>query len=125
MTLSKLVVFLTAAVFFVYGAGFVLAPEYLSQMVTDWTPSTASSLIDMRATYGGMSIAVGILLFVLLREELRLGLIGVVLLMLSMATTRAYGIFTDGAANTFMYSYLVLEIVIGIAAVGLLAQTRK
>lgn len=125
MTGSKLIVVLTAIVFFLYGLGFALAPGYLSLAVTDSIPSSASGLIDMRATYGGMSIAVGIMLFLLSRSDLQLGLIGVFLLMLCMAVTRVYGILTDGVANPLMYAYLVLEVSITLIAGVLTTRARK
>ncbi len=122
---SKLIVVLSAILFVAYGFGFALAPGYVSQAVTGSMPSSASGLIDMRATYGGMSIAVGVLLLLLSRSDLRQGLIGVLLLMLCMAVARAYGILTDGTANTLMYAYLVLEVAIAFTAGVLAARAGR
>lgn len=122
---SKLIVALTAMVFIAYGAGFVVVPEPLSQWVTGSTPLTPSALIDMRATYGGMSIAVGLFLIFMSRHDLRLGLMGVVVVMLCMALARASGILIDGAANPFMYVYLVLEVAVALVAGVLLKQFGK
>jgi hypothetical protein len=112
MTIQALIVRITAAVFTFYGIGFVVAPELLSQYVTGAIPASASGLIDMRATYGGMSVAVGVLLFVLSskRGSIETGLLGVIILMLCMASGRIYGIAEDGSANVFMYIYLAIEI---------------
>jgi len=52
----------------------------------------------MRATYGGMSIAIGILLYILSRSEVRLGLIGVLIFLSLMAVTRAYGMMIGNSA---------------------------
>ncbi len=60
MTIQVEIVRITVAVFMFYGTGFVLSPELLSQFVTGTIPASASGLIDMRATYGGISVAVGI-----------------------------------------------------------------
>jgi len=70
----------------------------------------------MRSTYGGMSIAVGILLFLVSRTHLKLGLSGVLIMMASMAITRTCGIFIDGSANNLMFIYLALEVSVASAA---------
>lgn len=59
----------------------------------------------MRATYGGLSLAVGILLFLLAasRESLERGLMGVALLMSGMAGGRVYGIVVGGSADAMMF----------------------
>ena len=82
-------------------------------LVTDGVPSTASALIDMRATYGGMSIAVGILLamFAIRQETLRSGIVMQALLMTCMASTRVIGMVLDGEPNVLMFIYLLLELV--------------
>jgi hypothetical protein len=118
MTIQAAIVRITAAVFTFYGIGFVVAPELLSQWVTGAIPASASGLIDMRATYGGMSVAVGVLLFVLSSKggSIENGLLGVIILMLCMASGRIYGIAVDGSANMVMYIYLAIEI--GMAGIS-------
>ena len=118
MTIQAVIVRITAVVFTFYGIGFVVAPELLSQCVTGAIPASASGLIDMRATYGGMSVAVGVLLFVLSskRGSIENGLLGVIILMLCMASGRIYGIAVDGSANMLMYIYLAIEI--GMAGIS-------
>lgn len=118
MTIQAVIVRITAAVFTVYGIGFVVAPELLSQRVTGAIPASASGLIDMRATYGGTSVAVGVLLFILStkRGSIENGLLGIIILMLCMGTSRIYGIAVDGSANMLMYIYLAIEI--GMAGIS-------
>ena len=79
----------------------------------------------MRATYGGMSIAVGVLLLLLSRSDPRPGLVGVLVAMLCMAVTRTWGILIDGAGNNFMYVYLVLELVVALTAGALIAWSGR
>jgi hypothetical protein len=73
-------------VFVLYGLTFIVFPEFLSQFVTGAVPASASGMIDMRATYGGMSIAIGALLFILAanQERVGVGLLGVLLIMLGL-----------------------------------------
>ena len=123
MTMQRLLVRLTALIFVLYGVGFIVAPALLSQYVTGAVPTSASGLIDMRATYGGMSLAIGLLLLHLSRQSTpRTGLLGVLLLMLGMAGGRVCGMLVDGAANPVMQVYLALEIIAALAAAALLAR---
>lgn len=128
MPLQTAIVRITAAVFALYGIGFVVVPEFLSHVVTGAVPTSASGLIDMRATYGGMSIATGILLLILSSKHWRIesGLCGVIILMLCMASARIYGIVVDGPANMKMYIYLVIEIgMAGISWWALAYRSKK
>ena len=115
----KIFIQINSIVFFLYGVGFVLFPENLSQIVTETTPASTSGLIDMRATYGGMSVAFALLLAYMTRaaNTLRLGVVAVVLMMSGMALGRMVGMVLDGAPNNLMYIYLFLELLmIGIGA---------
>lgn len=101
------------ALFFVgYGVAFVAFPAQLLHWVTDANISTASGLIDVRATYGGMSLAVGIALWLMSNklDTYRQGLQSILMLMVMMAIGRIYGMFIDGDANTIMFIYLGLEV---------------
>jgi hypothetical protein len=115
---------LNALVFIGYGVAFAFAPQFMSTLVTGAAPSTPAGLVDMRSTYGGMSIGLGILLALAAQSHSthRLGLLGVLAVMVGMGTTRALGLLTDGAGNTAMYAYLVLEVV--VAGMALWALTR-
>ena len=125
MTIQAVIVRITAAVFTFYGIGFVVAPELLSQFVTGAIPASASGLIDMRATYGGMSVAAGVLLFILSskRGSIENGLLGVIIFMLCMASGRIYGIVVDGSANMMMYIYLAIEV--GMAGISWWALAHR
>ncbi|WP_344936398.1 DUF4345 family protein [Zhongshania borealis] len=121
-----LLINITAAIFALYGLGFVFAPAQLALLITDAAPATATALTDMRATYGGMSVGVGIVLFVLSSkaETIRLGLLAVLLLMVGMGGGRLVGLIIDGAENQIMYVYLALEVVASVAAWLLLSRNK-
>lgn len=121
MRAEKTLVQLVAVFFLAYGFMFSLHPELFSNMVTGGVPSTSSGLIDMRATYGGMSIAVGCLMLLLARNRatLKLGLMSVVLVLLGMAAARTLGIIVDGNPNNLMYIYLLAELVPSLVAIAL------
>ncbi len=122
--MSKLLVYATGLFFLLYGAAFTLLPEQLSLLVTDASPGSSSAMIDVRATYGGMSVAVGIILFVLgsKAELISVGLLSTALILLAMATGRLLGMLIDGSPNTIMYIYLIAELAFGCLAVYLLRR---
>lgn len=125
--MSKIFVLGTAAIFFVYGLLFFVIPIETFQFVVDGTVTSSSAITDLRATYGGMSVGVGIILYLLGNKEqtLRTGLVAVFLLMSGMALGRSIGIVLDGDANAFMFIYLGLEIVASAVALLLLKLDRK
>lgn len=69
-------------------------------------------MIDLRVTYGGMSVSVGILLVSFLRSEERLaeGLRAVAVILGGLATARTVGIVMDGDPNGFRWVYLMLKV---------------
>ena len=126
MNYPKAVVILTALFFLIYGLMFSLFPMQTLQMVTGVVLDSGSGLIDLRATYGGMSVAAGILLFSLgnKTETLRTGLLGVFLLMAGMAATRMLGMALDGPPNQIMVIYLILEIAAMILSFTFMRMTK-
>ena len=116
MKFARILLLLGSGIFALYGLLFSIAPVELARLVTGDAPSSPSALIDMRATYGGMSIAVGMILMLLaLKEEtIRIGVVSLLLVVVCMAATRIVGIAVDGDANIAMYFYLGLEIVAAV-----------
>jgi hypothetical protein len=116
MKFARILLLLGSGIFALYGLLFSIAPVELARLVTGDAPSSPSALIDVRATYGGMSIAVGMILMLLaLKEEtIRIGVVSLLLVMVCMAATRIVGIAVDGDANIAMYFYLGLEIVAAV-----------
>ncbi|ROU01461.1 DUF4345 domain-containing protein [Marinobacter sp. R17] len=125
MSLEAAFVRLNAAIFAVYGIAFIALPETLSRMVTGEIPASATGLTDMRATYGGMSLGIGIVLLILTlkTETLRLGVLGVVILMLCMAGGRSVGLVIDGVASQTMVTYLMLELAMAALAFWVLVRS--
>lgn len=124
MKQERILLRLVAAVFFAFGIAFMALPATLFPLTTETSLPSGPATIDVRATYGGLSLAVGILLSLLVGKPalIRLGLLAVAVLLLCMASGRLLGIFLDGDANVTMYLYLVLEVV--TAAVALVFLKR-
>lgn len=124
MSLARLMILLTALVFAAYGVGFIVAPLTMLEWATGAVVNTPSAIIDLRATYGGLSLAVGLVLYGLGRSQggTPLGLRVVIALMLGMGGSRLVGMVVDGGANAVMYTYLVLEIAAAAFATWLLTR---
>ncbi|MHA2801278.1 DUF4345 domain-containing protein [Vibrio harveyi] len=119
--MSKLLVYLTALFFLLYGAIFAVFPVDMSNLITGSSPNSTSATIDFRATYGGAQFAIGLALILVLKikQDVTLALIIVAITLLSMAFGRLIGILFDGQPNTLMYVYLVAELVFGLLALYL------
>ena len=127
MNYSKILVKFTAIVFFVYGVLFALMPVTFMQLVAKVEIEQASAIIDISATYGGMSIGVGIILWLLAKkaETLLIGLQSTFALMCGMAGVRLFAIIATQEGNNTMYVYLALEVAAALAAFILIKQTIK
>jgi hypothetical protein len=117
--MGKTLVLLTGWFFVLYGFAFALAPIEMSHMVTGGVTDTLSGIIDVRATYGGMSIAVGVVLLLLAKQSstLSLSLLATAVVLLAMAAGRLLGMVLDGEPNSIMYVYLGAELLVGTAAI--------
>lgn len=111
MNLSNVVIYLASAFFVLYGLGFILFPATLSLWVMDSVVQGSSAAVDFRATYGGMTFAVGAALLYL-HHQGQTGpcLMVIILVLMSMAVARCLGFIVDGATNPLMVAYLVLEL---------------
>ena len=116
--MDKLLVYAVGLFFLAYGVAFTLLPLEMAQFVTGAAPATASGVIDMRATYGGMSVAVGILLIVLggRAEWGSRGLLASAIVLRGMAGGRVIGMVLDGSPNMLMYLYLAGELMFAALA---------
>lgn len=111
MNLQSFVIYLAAAFFLFYGLAFTIAPAEMSQLITASEPRGVSALVDFRATYGGMTAAIGAALFYLHSiHQFRPGLVIIILVLMGMAIARTAGLLVDGNGNLMMYLYLALEL---------------
>ncbi len=125
--MAKLITWGCGLFFIAYGIGFVFFPELLSQWITESVPETSSGVTDMRATYGGMSVAMGLTILLLAMHEgqLTLALLVTGLVLWSMAIGRIIGMVIDGEPNWVMTIYLVTECLFGGLALWLFGVEKK
>ena len=115
-----------ASLFFVaYGILFVIDPSGWFANITNAELETTTSLIEVRSTYGGMTVALGIFIGLLYLRGFQLQSMHLIALVLvGMATARTLGLLIDGPGNTLMYVYLALEL-IGAALALLSARSLR
>jgi hypothetical protein len=125
--MAKLLVWAIGLFFILYGIAFIIAPTEMAVFVTGDSPKTPSGVIDLRATYGGMSISVGTILLIVISkvEHLRLALLLTAIVLLAMAAGRSVGMFQDGEPNVVMYLYLVAELIFSLTAFWLRAKVKN
>lgn len=125
--MSKIFVLGTAAIFFVYGLLFFVIPVETFKFVVDGGVTSSSGITDMRASYGGMSVGIGVIMFLLAMnpQTIRMGLVSVFVVMFGMAFGRFLGILVDGDANSYMYIYLGLEVAASLVAFVLMRVSEK
>ena len=95
-----------------FGLAFTIAPEPIADLITGTSPDEPSGLIDMRATYGGVAIGMGIFVGLCARRRdwTRIGLIFSLLVIAGIGAARVVGIVADGSPNGFMLAFLALEV---------------
>lgn len=114
---------LNSALFVAFGICFAVAPGFFANAITGGGPATSSAVIDMRATYGGMGLGIGLLFWFCSRqrETVHAGLVGSLLVLAATAMARGVGFIADGAPNAYMLSLFCAEVLF----VALLALALK
>jgi Domain of unknown function (DUF4345) len=106
------IVLLNAVVFLAFGAAFLLFPAALAGHV-DIELSSPSALADLRAMYGGLSLAVGALFALGLRRAdwLAPSVFLVALSSAGLALGRVYSIAVAGVPSALVLALLATEVV--------------
>jgi hypothetical protein len=125
MKLARGLTFASALIFVVVGAGFLLIPKRYGDALEISLP-TAMARTDVRATYGGLELGLGIFLIICVvrREWIRPGLWALALTVGGFATGRLVGFVAEGTINNFMLFFLVLELAVALLAVFLLRRVE-
>ena len=99
--LARLVAYLTGGFFLIYGASFALSPNAMLGLVTQYEIAGSSALVDFRATYGGLQLAVGVLILYLFQGgQVRTSLIASAAILFTMALFRSIGLASDGRMSS-------------------------
>jgi O-antigen ligase len=116
MKFKLTLLWLNIVMFTVFGLYFILAPASAAQSFIGAVPADTNLMIDMRATYGGLSLAVGLFLAdCLLRQKaVQAGLLLSLLIFVCLTVARAAGVMTAPSPSGMMYQSLTLEVVMTI-----------
>ncbi|WP_299496669.1 DUF4345 domain-containing protein [uncultured Shewanella sp.] len=127
MKFQYILIWINSIFFILYGLGFIFFPDTLFSFITDSQLTSASALIDIRATFGGMSLGLGLVLalFTLEPSNYRLGLWAILVIMLGMACSRSLGLLQENSANNMMFIYLVCETIVALLALIALGYDKK
>lgn len=123
MKSARVLLLLGAAVFTIVGIGFLIFPVEWAA-VTEISLPTAMARTDLRATYGGLDLGVGIFLWVCARRDewIRPGLVALSLAAAGFGGGRLAGIVAEGSAAPLMLTLLAIEAVIVVVAFATLRR---
>lgn len=121
MTLAKAGLLLGAAGFAGIGLGFLVVPVQWASVVEISLP-TAMARTDLRATYGGFDLAIGVFLWrcAVRAEWVRPGLVALGLAAAGFGGGRLLGILVEGTASPLMLIFVAIEASGALLAVYLL-----
>lgn len=109
-TIARIGLLLVALVFVSMGVLFLVAPVRWAAAVEIALP-TAMARTDMRATYGGFDLAVGVFLALCARRDawLRVGVVAMGLVAAGFGFGRLTGILIEGTASPLMATFAIIE----------------
>ncbi len=121
MKFSSSLLWANGLLFVLFGIGFLLQPVQLAMLITQSAPVSSSGLTDMRATYGGLSLGLGLFLGHCARTgAYRSGLLASLSVLSCAALGRLLGFFMDGKPTLMMVLLLAAEIIFSILSVVVL-----
>jgi hypothetical protein len=113
MKLAKTLLIGSAIIFVLVGAAFLFLPQQYAA-VLEISALTPLGRTDLRATYGGLELGIGIFLIVCVgrRGWIRQGLWALALTTGGFATGRLIGFVSERSAPQLMLIFLVIEVVV-------------
>jgi hypothetical protein len=123
MTLARIALTVAALVLVGIGVGFLAVPVPWASIVDIVLP-TAMARTDLRATYGGFDVGIGVFLAVcaLHKEWIRPGLAALGLGAAGYGGGRLLGILVEGTTSPLMAAFAVIEVATALAALLLLRR---
>jgi hypothetical protein len=124
MKLRRWFLLALGAVFVIFGVLYAVSPTTLTDP-SGFGVLAPEALTDLRATYGGLQIGIGVFLFWSGSDASRhrAGLTLVSATLAAVAVSRAYGLIVDGEATAGMVGALAFEVALSGAAVMALRKT--
>ncbi len=129
MNFPRIFLWINSVFFVLFGLSFVLAPSSSAELIIGSIPASPSGMIDMRATYGGFGLGVGVI-FGLCARNIDLVLVGLrssLAIFSGILLGRIVGIFLDGEPNNSVYAGLFSEalfLVLTVFAIKMQTKTK-
>ena len=125
MKLAKILLLGSAIIFVLVGTAFLFAPRQYAA-VLEISAVTPLARTDLRATYGGLELGVGIFLLLCLvrRSWIGPGLSALALATGGFATGRLIGFALERTLNPLMLGFLFIEIVVTVLSILCLRRLR-
>ncbi|MBH9188777.1 DUF4345 family protein [Pseudomonas aeruginosa] len=114
MTHPLRLLWLCSALFVVLGLGFVFFPGPLASLLTSGEPLTPAALTDLRASYGGTSFGIGLLLGYAALAVIASG-----------GAARLYGVLIDASPALTTFLWLGAEALLCVLLLAALWKTRQ
>jgi hypothetical protein len=123
MGFARAYLYFVAAMGIFFGFWYLFAPAGLTDP-TGFGPLAPNALTDVRATYGGFQIGLGLFTFWAAADpaRVRTGLLLQALTIGAIGSCRLVGFAIDGAPNGFLISAIVSEVT--LTAIALIALRR-
>lgn len=125
--IKALLLGLNALMFIGFGLGFILVPETVTPLFLGVPAPQGDLLVDMQATYGGLSLAAGLYMArcAIIRQFLVQGLLVAFLVAACVLVGRIAGVQGAIDPGPAMYQSLWLEVVLTILFGGLYLSGRR
>jgi hypothetical protein len=113
MKLAKILLIGSAIIFVLVGTAFLFVPQQYAA-VLEISAATPLARTDLRATYGGLELGIGIFLVLCLvrRGWIEPGLWALALATGGFATGRVIGCALEGSVSPLMLGFLVVEVLV-------------
>ncbi len=106
------------------GVLYAVAPNVITDP-TGFGPLTPTATTDIRATYGGLQLGLGIFLLWAASKptRYRAGLVALCFMVPGLALSRFLGLLVDGDVKPLMWGVLAFEVVLSVVSVAILRTT--
>jgi len=123
MSLARTYLRILGSMTLFFGLVYLLSPQSMTDP-TGFGALGPAATTDVRATYGGLQIGLGLFLLWAAAQEarVRLALVLQVLTIGAVASARAIGILLDGEATGVLVGALAFEVLLTIVSIALLRR---
>ena len=125
MTFGRIVLYVAALMSLATGVSYLVSPQGMAT-AAGFGDLQPGGMTDVRATYGGFQIGMGLFLVwtALDPDRIRSGLLLTLLVFGALASSRAIGLALDASLNAFHQLGILFEVVFTATALAAFLKTR-